>query len=232
MPIRFLIPSLLVALLVSTLQAQETQSYDRVDLNASAERDVENDLLVAVVYAETQAQRQADAADQINAAIQWAVERAQGVEQVQIQTLQYNTFPVYTDNRRIARWQARQALRLESEDIEALGDLLGELQERVALQSVSYDVSKAARDTVEEALIEEALQQFNRRADLVARSLGRDGYRIVRISIVTGGRGPMPRPYVDEIRVTASERAAPAMEAGTQTITVIIDGMVELDAAP
>ena len=233
MTIRMLIPWLLAAAWMSTLQAQEAVSvYDRVELSASAERDIENDLLVAVVFAEAQAERQADAASRINEAIEWAVDREQRVNQVQIQTMQYNTFPVYSNNRRIVRWQARQALRLESEDTEALSDLLGELQERVALESVSFDVSKSLRDAAEEALIEEALQQFNRRAALVAESLGRDGYRIVRINIGTGGRGPTPRPYMAEALVTGAERAAPAMEAGTQAITVLINGTVELNATP
>lgn len=203
--------------------------YDRVDLSASAERAIDNDLLVAVVFAEVEENRQAEAANLVNAAIQWAVERARRVEDVDLQTAQYTTRPVYANGRRIVGWVARQSLRLESLDAEVLSELLGELQERVAVQSVSYDISKAARDAAEDELIAEALAQFNRRAALVADELGRGGYRIVRIGINSSGGAPIPL-YRERVALAADSAAPPALEAGVQTITVSINGTVELDA--
>jgi predicted secreted protein len=202
------------------------EPYDRVDLTASAELDVDNDLLVAVVFAEVQDERQAAAASQVNDAIRWASREAERVRAVRSQTLQYTSFPVYT-NRRIVGWRARQSLRLESNDAEALSELLGVLQERVAIQSVNYDVSKEARDAAEEGLIADALAQFDRRAKLVASELGRSGYRIVRISVGTGGFAPAPVPYF-----RAEEQAlaaAPALDAGVQTVNVSVSGTIELD---
>ena len=210
--------------------AQDTaQVYDRVDLSASAERQIDNDLLVAVLFAEVESSRQADAAAQVNDAVQWAIGRARRVPEVELQTTQYNTRPVYANGRRISGWVARQGLRLESRDAEALSELLGELQERVAIQSVSYDVSRRARDAAEEALIAEALQQFNRRAALVAGELGRDGFRIVRISINPSFAGPVV--FREDMRATASAAAAPPIEAGVQNVSVYVNGTVELGGA-
>ena len=208
--------------------AQESPDvYDRVDLSASAEQEIDNDLLVAFVFAEVQANRQSDAASQVNDAIQWAIGRARKVAAVELQTMQYTTRPVYANGRRIVGWVARQSLRLESKDGAALSDLLGDLQERVAIQSVSYDVSKQARDAAEETLIAEALRQFDRRAGLVARELGRDGFRIVRISINPTFAGPLQRQRIEEVTVTANA-APPAIEAGTQKVSVFVSGTVEL----
>jgi predicted secreted protein len=219
---------LLVGSFASASSAQdEPRVYDRVDLSASAERDIENDLLVAVVFSEVQANEQAEAANRVNESIQWAVGRARRERDVLVQTAQYSTRPVYANGRRIVGWVARQSVRLESEDAESLSELLGELQERVAIQSVSYDVSKAARDAAEEQLIAEALQQFNRRAGLVAEELGRDGFRMVRINIGTSGGVPVPIQYRE--RLATADVAAPAMEAGVQTLTVSINGTIELD---
>jgi hypothetical protein len=50
--------------------------YDRVTLNVTAERQVENDIMVAVVYAEVEANNQARAADDVNQAIRYAADRA------------------------------------------------------------------------------------------------------------------------------------------------------------
>ena len=205
--------------------------YDQIDLSASAETEVANDLLVAVVYAEVQNERQSVAANEVNEAIQWAVGQAERARDVQAQTLQYASFPVYGNNRRVIAWRARQSLRLESRDAERLGELLGTLQERLSVQSVNYDVSKEARDAADEMLIADALAQFNRRATLVANELGRSGYRIVRIGIATNEQNPMPVPLA--YRATALEQdtavAAPALEAGVQTLRVTVSGTVELD---
>jgi predicted secreted protein len=202
--------------------------YDRVDLSASAEREVENDLLVATVFSEVEANEQAEAANRVNESIQWVIDRARRARDVRYQTAQYSTRPVYANGRRIVGWTARQSLRLESDDAESLSELLGELQDRVAIQSVNYDVSKAARDAAEEELMAEALQQFNRRAELVARELGRDGFRIVRINIGTSGGGPVPIQFRE--RLATADVAAPPIEAGVRTLTVSVNGTIELSS--
>ena len=220
---------LLGLLIHGVASAQENDTYDRVDLMASASKDVENDLLIAVVFAEVEDNDQADAADEVNRAISWAAERAEEVPSIEAQTTNYNTRPVYANGRRIVGWVARQGLRLESQDAEAQSELLGELQERVAIQSINYSVSEAARDAAEDELIAEALAQFSRRANLIASELGHDGYRIVRINVGTVGgfRGPDTRVMVTAAR---AELQAPAIEAGSQTMSVTVNGTVELQA--
>jgi predicted secreted protein len=122
-------------------------------------------------------------------------------------------------------------LRLESRDADRLSELLGELQERVAIESVNYQVSRDARQAADDELIREALQSFNSRAELVTEELGRSGYRIVRININTGGGGVTPIPYRTMAAMRAdAEVAQPALEAGTQTISVNVSGTIELNA--
>jgi predicted secreted protein len=214
-----------------TAEAQNEPIYDQVDLNASASQDVENDLLIAFVFAEVEANDQADAADAVNEAIAWAAGRARRIDDIDVQTTNYSTRPVYANGRRIVGWVARQSLRLESTESQALSELLGELQQRVAVQSINYDLSDAARDAAEEALIAEALAQFNRRAELIAGELGRDGYRIVRLSV--GNNGPI-FASASRVRMGLSEAdvAPPEIEAGTQMLSVNVNGTIELAAAP
>ena len=223
----------IVLLSTNMLQAQTPMVYDQISISASAEREIENDELVAVVYAQADAQRQAEAADEVNTAIRWALDRAERVRNVTTQTLQYSSFPVYGDNRRIVGWQARQSLRLTSGDAERLSELIGELQARVAVESISYQVSRDAREAADDELIAEALERFTHRAEQVAEALGRSGYRIVRIDINTGGSRPMPMAFRSAaVSEMAMDRVqAPALEAGTQTVQVSISGTIELNIA-
>jgi predicted secreted protein len=226
-----LAPALLVLAAPSPAQTTEPR-YDQIDLSVSAEREVENDLLTAIVFAEVEDNDQNDAADEVNQAIRWAAERARRVDGITVETGQYSTRPVYAANdRRITGWVARQALTLESRNAETLSELLGTLQERVAIQSIGYGLSKPIRDAAEEALISEALEQFNRRANLIARELGRDGFRIVRLSV---GNNIAFRPAMAEMqrmRVESAALAPPELDAGRQTVSVSVSGTVEL-AAP
>jgi len=211
--------------------AQQQPTYDRVDLSASAEREVDNDLLIAVVYAEVEDSDQADAANAVNEAIRWAAGRARDARGIDWQTAQYSTRPVYANDRRIVGWVARQSLRLESEDQEALSELLGGLQQQVAIESIGTGLSKASRDEAEDALIAEALAAFNRRAALVAGELGRAGYRLVHLNVGTS-RGVSPREMRQLGFAGVADVAAPELEAGVQTLSVIVNGTIELEAVP
>ena len=214
----------------TSVGAQAMQTYDQVDLSASAAKEIENDLLVAVVYAQAQNARQSVAANEVNEAIAWALEQADDVRGVTTQTLQYSSFPQYSSGQRITGWQARQSLRLQSSDTDALSELLGELQSRVAIESVNYDVSRATRDAANDELIAEALAQFNRRASLIAQELGRSGYRIVRINISTSGDNGRPVMYRSRgAEMMDAAVAAPALDAGVQSVVVNVSGSVELD---
>jgi predicted secreted protein len=223
--------ALSASLLGLTAAAQENPPlYDRIDLNVSAEREVENDVLVAVVYAEVEANNQANAADQVNQAIRFAADRARATDGIEQQTLRYTTRPVYANDRRIVGWVARQSLRLESMDAEALSTLLGELQTRVAIESMNSTLSKAARDAVEDEVIADAIAQFRRRAAQIAAEFDRDSYRLVHLSV-----GSYAAPRLTEIRrdnFAAADVTAPTIEAGLQTVSVTVSGTIELDAEP
>lgn len=223
-----LLPLVLIMLATVACAHDNDPIYDRVSLNASAEQEVENDTLVAVLFAEHQAQRQKDVSRVVNEAVRWALDKAKGKAGIKVQTTQYNTSPVYTKNV-VTGWRARQSIRLESSDADAIGELIGELQEQLSIGSINYAVSKAARDAVEEALTSAALKQFKRRAELIASDLGRKTYRIVQLHINTQSGGRQPVVYA--ARVAKMEAApAPAIEAGVQTVTVDVSGTIEVDA--
>jgi len=201
---------------------------NRVSLSASAEVEVENDLLVANLYAEHQSQQQKDVSDHVNKAVRWALEKSKNIKGIKIQTTQYNTSPLY-NKRVITGWRARQGIRLESTDSATLGDLIGDLQEKLLVGSINYGVSKESRDIAEEKLTSEALAQFTKRAKLIATELGRESYQIVQIHVNTQGGQPVPVSYATRGLASAEAKVAtPSLEAGVQSVTVSINGTIEV----
>ncbi len=208
--------------------AEERGHYDRVSLRATASAEVENDILVATLAAHREGSNPALLSEAVNADIRWAIEKAKKVSAVSVQTLGYQTRPFYRQQR-LSGWRVRQGLRLESRDIAGLSQLIGTLQERLAVGQVGYRISPQRRNGVEEALIAEAITRFQQRATLVAKQMGRSRYRVVNMNIDTHG-GPL-RPLARvEMSAIAEARPAPRFEAGVQTLQVSIDGIVELQS--
>lgn len=233
------VPSVLLSVLLftgaSVVHAHDevALTYDQIDLAASAEREVGNDQFIAVLYTEHEGVRQAEVAERVNAAMQWALGQAKAVAGIKVQTLQYGTYPVYAnEGTRVTGWRARQSLRLEGRDAQAVGELVASLQERLAVESIGQAVSREARAAAEEALTANALAQFDARAKQVAAALGRPGYRLVRINVSTTGNPGMPVVYRGAMMADMAMKAAPAqVEAGEQTLGVTVSGTIQLEAA-
>ena len=202
-------------------------TFDRVRLDASATAEVANDMLVAMLYAQREGQDAAALADEVNAAVAWALGTAREDDAVEARTLGYQTQPVY-QNQRLHGWRVRQSLRLESREPERLAALLGTLQARLAVESVGYEVSPERLREAEASLTVEALAAFRERAELVRRELGAAGYRLVEVD-VGGGGGPVAFTRSAPVRMEMSAAVAPpALEPGTRDVTVTVNGTIEL----
>lgn len=209
--------------------AEQPPEYNRVTLNESAQAEVENDLLVAVLFAQAEDRESAVAADQVNRVMDWAVTMAREHPEVKVQTLAYYTNAVYNKSN-IRGWRVNQSLRLESRDGRLLGDLVAKLQEQMQMQSIGYQVSDERRRSHLDDLTAQALQRFQERASHIAKALGRSSYRIVRININDGFHNPVPIARAVMMEAGRADAAvAPArIEAGTQQINIAINGEIEL----
>ena len=208
--------------------AADETTYDRVRFSVSAAREVPSDVVVATLFVQVEGRDQRAIADEVNRTMRWAMDRAQRVDAVAVETLNYTTTPVY-QSQRITAWRARQSLELTGRDPGVLTELVGDLQERLAVGAIAYELSREMRDATEGALIDEAIARATARAARIAEALGRPGYRIVEIRIGDQGYRPPVPVYRAEARMQAAAAAPPVVEAGDQTLSVSIEATVELD---
>ncbi len=200
---------------------------DQVSFQVDVERDVENDRAVATLGVTAEDRDPARLAQQINDSMSWALEQMKGQTAIKSRSGTYQTYPVY-DDRKIVRWRASQELRLESGDIDRLTRLIGTLQERLQVQSMQFLVSAAKRRDVEAALTEEALAAFQQRADVIRKSLGARGYRLMDISVHTGGVRPPVPVRAEAMSVSRAAVSSPAVEQGTSSVSVQVSGRIRL----
>lgn len=210
--------------------AEEGTKYDRIAFTVNAEREVENDTAIAVLYAAEEGQESAALSTKVNTAIAWGLAEAKKVNGVEARTLNYTTYPSYDDKGKITGWQVRQNIQLKSTDINAMSTLLGKLQEQLRIESVNYAVSPKVQKQLEDELIAEALGSVKRRAAQVQSNMGRSEYRVVMVNIQSGQQSFVPpAPSYAAMRTMAADAApAPALEAGKQTLRVDVSAEIEL----
>jgi len=219
---------LMIMALPSISSAEQPLTYDRVNFSVSVTREVENDTVAAILYAQLEGSEARGLADKVNKDIAWAVELVKKAPNLKVQTEGYQTLPVYS-KQRLSGWRVRQSMTLETQDPAALSELLGQLQQRLAIQSITYSISPKCRQTVEKQLVSEALTRFQERAAMVTEQFKRPDYRIVNLDINTGG-GPPVYPMARNSMMMAAEASVspPSLETGTDIVTVTVNGTIEL----
>ncbi len=225
----FRLTALLTCLLLAySLSAEEQPPrYDQINLSAEASTEADNDTLIAHLSAQREGSDPVALSNSVNQLINQAVSQVKQQPQIKLQTLGYQTSPIY-QQQRLSGWRVKQSLRLESRDSDILSQMLSRLQEHLALESIGYAVSDELRKTVEESLIKQALEAFQQRARLITEQMGRKSYRLVEMSIHSSDQPLQPQRMRASMMAMESSIAAPSLEAGTQILRVEINGRIEL----
>jgi predicted secreted protein len=208
----------------------EPDPMHRVSFLVESSRDVNNDWVQAVIGVTDEDTDSARLANRINTLMTKALTAAKASPTVQVKSGGYSTHPIHEDGK-LRRWRASQDLILESADVKAVTALVAQLQADLQLRSIGFSISPERRRAVEDELIAEALSAFKARAEIVRQNLDARDYELVQVFINTQG-GPQPAPMYMEMQartMSAAKVAPPALEGGTSTISVQVNGTVELE---
>jgi predicted secreted protein len=217
---------LLLAVALPAAAAEPQQPlFDTVSLSTRAEAEVDNDRIETVLYAEREGSDPAKLADAVNREMDWALRQLKPVAAIHASTPAYRSSPIYQQGH-ITGWRVRQTLRLVSTEPKTMSAMLGKLQARLQLQGVSFVLSPQRRRREEEKLTREALTRFTDRAAMIAKQLGRGGYRLVSVQ-VNGADNIRPTPRLAAMRSEAAV-APPRLEAGRSQVRVTVSGTIQL----
>lgn len=209
--------------LISLSAFAETESYNRVDFQVEAAREVANDLLVTTLSADIQDRQPALVAKQLNTALNSAIKLATGYSSVRASSGNQYTTPVYGKNNQISLWRGHSEIRLESRDFKAAGELIMQLQSTLQLGGMQFTLAPDTRLQIENELVTEAIKAFQNRGDAIRVAFGAKSYKTVHFAINSGDlRPPMLRSMADSAIPT------PEFAAGSGRMTVQISGTIEL----
>jgi predicted secreted protein len=216
---------LLAMLSTATAQSPPLQpapsDQSTLHLSETAQRDVPRDLLRATLAAEATDPDAGKVQADINQRMSVAMTRIKQVAGVTVATGGYSVYRE-TPDKQSPRWHGSQTVTLTGKDFAALLSLTGALQQQgLVIQSLTPDISREARQSVEDALTDEALTRLKQRADRIAASAG---VKLQGIRTLTVGNVNAPPPIIQPMmRMAAASAApmpAPVAEAGNATVSI------------
>jgi len=210
----------------AALFADTETLYDQYTLQASAEAEVANDLMLVHLQVQHEDRDSTTLAEKVNRDMAWALAQLQPFSEVDFDTRNYSTYPKYEQNR-IIGWRSAQTLVIQGSDFDALKDALQILQSKLQIQQMQFRPREETRKAVEDELIQEALNNFKHRASIVQDNMGAQSYRVMRLNINTGGRQGRMRMEAKTTSMRSMD-SAPAIEGGQSKVTVNINGQIQL----
>ena len=210
-----------------TTQTAPTPPSTIVEFSAEASRSVANDLFRASVIAEASGATPGELARQVNALIAEALKTARLSPSIKAQSAGTSSAPIYGKNNKIEGWRMRSELSLETGDSAALSELLGRLQNTLAVSGLYMQPSAVTRRKVENEVSVDAIAAFKQRASVISEAMGKK-YRIKQITVHTGNRGPQPL-YRAAAKTMVADAAPMPVEGGESTITATVTGQIELE---
>lgn len=223
-----LMTTLVVTSVLCPLGAWADEERPHANLSADSSRAAANDLFKAQVYAEATDANPGDVARRVNSQITGAIQAARNYPTVKVRSNGSNTYPVYGKNgRTIEGWRMRSNLSLESSDATAVSELLGKLQQNLAIASLLATPSPETWKKAEDEAITDALTAFQNRAALIAGSLKKK-WKIRQVTVNTNGPSRPPMPYLRaQASMASADASPPALEAGDSQVSVQVNGQIE-----
>lgn len=219
--------SLLFLSLSSSLLAAEPQSYERILFTVTAQTEIRQEKLIAILFAQEEGRDAARLADGVNQRIALALDLAKNEPGISTRTLGYSSYPYYK-NQLVDGWVVSQSLEVQSDNPTQLGLLIGKLQSDLHVQSISYSVPPKVLAETTEKLTEEAMASFRVRAERISKAWGRAGYRLVQMAIQDQSPAVAQTASYPMNRSVNFAATAPSLEPGSQNIQVTLTGTIEL----
>lgn len=203
-----------------------------VGLTASASTEVTKDLLNVALSVTREGQDAAAVQTQLKQALDTALAEAKKVAkpgQLEVQTGNFSLYPRYASKGGISGWQGTAELIVEGKDMPAIGQLTGRIT-TMTIARVGYGISRELRDKVEGDVAAQAIARYRAKAAEYAKQFGYAGYTVREVHVNTDVPIGGPVPMLRAKAMSASADESLPIEAGKGTVTVTVNGTVQMTA--
>jgi predicted secreted protein len=229
--IRSLLPSLAFSLAAAAQAQTAPAPQGVVGLAASASTEVTKDLLNVTLTTTREGQDAGTVQSQLKQALDAALAEAKKAAkpgQVEVQTGNFSLYPRYAPKGGLNGWQGTAELVIEGRDMPAIGQLTGKIT-TMTIGRVAYGLSREQREKAEADVTAQAITRYRAKAAEYAKQFGYTGYAIREVNV--NSAEPMAYTAAPMMRAKAMSASADEslpVEAGKATVTVSVNGTVQL----
>jgi len=202
---------------------------NKIYFSITESQKMDNDISVVTLSASTQARSAKAVMEKINQKMQAALSILKKYPVIDAKTTQYQVHPIYQKDRVIRHWNGSQSLVITLDAKSKQFQILAALQEPLVYQSMQFKISTEKKQKVMQQLTLNALQTFQKQAQLIANEFGMAEFKILETRI----NSPLPSFNTQKMNfgnrmVMAKSITAPAIEAGKSTLKVTVSGVLLL----
>ncbi|OOF46135.1 SIMPL domain-containing protein [Rodentibacter trehalosifermentans] len=206
-----------------------------VSFSTEVEKNIERDLLSVRLFYQTEGKNLSELNQTISERLNKAVNIVKGQSAVEIKGNFRNTTVRYDNEGKKNGWIARATLVLESQDFQALSNVMSALDDVLAVEDVNATLSSEKLMGVENELTQQAIEKFKNKATLIQNSLQMKNYRILDLDISSVNE-PAPirayaAPRAAKMAMLSAESASAdsaLLENGKETVRVRANARIEL----
>jgi len=200
-----------------------------LSISARATREVANDRMVVVLYAEREATDAGRAQSDVNQLIGPALETLRRADpKLEIESIGWRSWPMSAEGQ-IRAWRSRASLRVQGPASDTLAALVGELSATLGIESLRHEISRTTRERVESELLTEVATRFQDKARAAARALGYRDATIRTVSLDQASSGPPIMAARSSAPMVMTTGAGPIARAeGSTTVSLTLEGSVWL----
>jgi len=210
----------------------EQLTYDVVSLSATAEREVEQDM-IAITFTTVQsgpdsARVQADLITFTNEAMAVAKPKSKG-NQVRVETNGMNVQPSYGKKGTIDGYIGRSSITVRGTDMQTISGLTAEIK-TMSVDGIDFSVSPGLAKRTLKKLTFEAIANFQEKALEVATAFDAKTFKMVNVNVNSGQGRNNYRGVRASSAMLMSASAAPTaeVEGGKETLQASVSGTVQL----
>jgi predicted secreted protein len=199
-------------------------------LTETAQRNVPRDRLRADLAAEITDPDAAKVQAEINLRMNAALARIKALPDIAIEMAGYSVFQDRPDKGPV-QWHGSQSLSLTAADFAKLLALVGDLQDAgLVVRGLAPELSREARQAVEDDLTDIALGRIRKRADRIAAALGTTVERFRDLNIGNVATPPMPLRAMAAAAPMLAQ--APVAEPGEAILSMTAQADIVLATKP
>lgn len=203
-----------------------------VQLSATAQQEVVQDWLTAILVVRHQAPDAGTVQNQLKASLTSGLAHAKpraAQAGLDLSTGAFHVQPRYSRDGQIIGWQGSAELLIQGRDVAQVAALAGNTPGWVVSQ-LQFSVSREASQRLQAEVRQQAIAQFRANATQVAQDFGFNHYTLREVSVSEAGAVPPGRPKVlmlAEARADLASAPVPA-EPGKSLVQVTVSGSVQL----